>query len=420
MGKKSTQTTNNEPPRWAKPLFEQSAQEASRLYDSGSGFNVWEGQTIADPSSATSQGLQGLKSVASDPSLQNLSGSAVSGAQNVIGSGGWNPQTSSIYNFLSGAAGGGLNADTSGLSRVRSMNSGMLGAMGAYGNAAAGGLNSAAGQGFAGMFNQGGNPLASEINLQDTASGKYVREGNPYERAVFAQNAQDIADSVSQQFSGAGRYGSGAHQGVLAEEQGDYLNKAYSDAFNRERGLQMQANQMLDAAQGQRFGQGLSALQGLLGADTANAQTQLAGAGGLLNAGSNIFGNQLQQQQALFDANAQNASQQLAAGQAAGQTGQQALDTQLNYTQALPTTMQSSLFAPTAALQAGTIEDQMSQAQLNDDIRRFYENDMNEWTRLGALQAAAGGAAGPYGTSVTTTRQPFNPFGMLGGLMSFF
>lgn len=71
-------------------------------------------------------------------------------------------------------------------------------------------------------------------------------------------------------------------------------------------------------------------------------------------------------------------------------------------------------------LQAGAIEDQLRQSLLNDRIRAFYETDMRPWTRLGALQSAASGSAGPYGTVFQTMRQPVNPFGMLGGLAALF
>lgn len=555
MGKKSTQTTSNEPPRWARDLFVKSADEAERLYNSGSGFNVWEGQTIADPSAGTRGGIEGLLGIGDNANLQGLSDAAINQNQQLINQGGYNADLSGAatqfgqaatggndvsidpyrnlsstnqaiqnatgtfnqaarggldvsrgdlagiqaYNPLQRSAAGtmaygshgGLNVNPNMVQQVGAMNNLLSQGARGYSGAARGNLDSAAGLGFMGLLGMQPSQLSSEQNLQDFAQGRHMGQ-NTYESDAIRQQAQDLADQVALQYSGAGRYGSGAHTDTLVDSVGDFTNKAFGDQYNRERGMQFQANQMLDAAQGQRFGQGISALQGLLGADALNAQNRLAGmagmtgigtgardflqgqdlasagimrdnaaqqlgaAGQLAGVGSNVFGQQLARGQALTDlglANTQNQltgaqgllgagqsvldnqfrraagitdtrtanmDRQLAGAQGLATVGQGAMDTTLSGLSQLPTTMQSSLFAPTAQLQAGAIQDQYDQSILNDQIRQFYENDMNEWTRLGALQAAAGGAAGPYGTSVTTTRQPFNPFGFLGGLMSMF
>jgi hypothetical protein len=485
-GKSSTQTTSNEPPKWAKPLFVKSAGVAEDLFDSGSGFNVYDGQTIADHSAGTQAGLEGLLGVGSDPSLQNLSAGAIQGNTDLINSGGYNDQTAQAAGIFGDAGTGGLNTSLgyyqnapntnqavqgatntygqaaggqmgtsgAGIAGVNSFNPLQQGAAGVMGLGALGGLNSQAGQGYAGMFGTTGQPLSSERNLQSFADGSRMGE-NTYENEHIKTQARDLADQVAMQYSGAGRYGSGLHQDTLVDSVGDFQNKAYGDQFNRERGMQFDANRMLDAAQGQRFGQGLSSLQGLLssdmqnaglqmgaagqlgslggqvygqqmgqqqaltGLDQANRQLQLQGAQGLLGAGQSVLDNQFRQAGALTGTESGNMDRQLAGATALQGAGQSALDTQLQGFNALPSTMQSSLFAPTANMQAGAIQDQYDQSQLNDQIRQFYENDMQDWTRLGALQAAAGGAAGPYGTSTTTSKQPFNPMSMLGGLMSF-
>jgi hypothetical protein len=73
-----------------------------------------------------------------------------------------------------------------------------------------------------------------------------------------------------------------------------------------------------------------------------------------------------------------------------------------------------------AALQAGTFRQQQQQANLDAKKQAWTEKDMEAWTRLGALQAAATGSAGPYGMMQTTQNQPFNPLGLLGSLGSLF
>jgi hypothetical protein len=77
---------------------------------------------------------------------------------------------------------------------------------------------------------------------------------------------------------------------------------------------------------------------------------------------------------------------------------------------------QNRLEGAGATLQAGNIMDQQAQAQLSDDVNKFYAEDNQDWTRLGMLQSAAAGAAGPYGTQIATQRQPMNVGGLMTGL----
>lgn len=69
-----------------------------------------------------------------------------------------------------------------------------------------------------------------------------------------------------------------------------------------------------------------------------------------------------------------------------------------------------------ATLQAGTILDDQAQKLLSDRVAEWYAKDNEPWTRLGMLQSAAAGAAGPYGTQVATSRQPVGIGGILSGL----
>jgi hypothetical protein len=73
-----------------------------------------------------------------------------------------------------------------------------------------------------------------------------------------------------------------------------------------------------------------------------------------------------------------------------------------------------------SALQAGTFRQQQAQAIEDAKRQEWTEKDQEAWTRLGALQAAATGSAGPYGMMQTTQTQPFNALGLLGSLGSMF
>jgi hypothetical protein len=84
-----------------------------------------------------------------------------------------------------------------------------------------------------------GNPLvqSAQAQQQGTVGGQYLA-GNPMQDAVYGNVASKVLPSVTSQFSGAGRYGSNAHQNQLV----DQLTSAYapyaSQNYQFERGNQ--------------------------------------------------------------------------------------------------------------------------------------------------------------------------------------
>lgn len=279
-GKSSTTTTENKPPAWAKPLFELSAKDAASLYKKDKGFNVYEGDRVADMNNTQTDALRGL-----------------------------------------GNAGG----------RARDMDYNI--------------------SQFGQLANQAGGQTFAEQNLRGIAAGNSLMGDPLFQEMLDAQSAK-IADQANFAASAAGRYGSGMHTGVLAQNVGDFRRQAVLDNYSQERQRQLQANQMLDQGRFQRMGM----------------------EGDFLN-------------------------QQIAAGNQR---------------------LQNILMGDQSALQAGTIQQAQRQAEMDARMQAWKERDMEDWTRLGALQAAASGAAGPYGMSTMTQNQPFNPLGLLGTLGGLF
>lgn len=60
MGSSSTTKTETAPPEWSKAGYQQAGAEAQRLYNSGSGGNVYTGSTVAPLSGATTGGIEQL------------------------------------------------------------------------------------------------------------------------------------------------------------------------------------------------------------------------------------------------------------------------------------------------------------------------------------------------------------------------
>src|SRR5574343_704381 len=90
--------------------------------------------------------------------------------------------------------------------------------------------------------------------LMKTASGGMLG-GNPYLDEVLKTSSARAAYGVNGQFAGAGRYGSGAHTGVLADRLGGIETNARMQNYNTERQNQLNAAGILnnDAARAAAF-----------------------------------------------------------------------------------------------------------------------------------------------------------------------
>ncbi len=130
----------------------------------------------------------------------------------------------------------------------------------------------------------GASQQATQYN-SDVLSGKYM-QGNPFMQQMIDSSAGDIRENVNARMSQAGRYASGAHDGVVADEIGRmstamrYQN--YGDEMNR-------MGQAAQAAQGVTQGDNAQLLAGLgLGAELPYAgSNNLANSlGALFNGGT--------------------------------------------------------------------------------------------------------------------------------------
>jgi hypothetical protein len=100
--------------------------------------------------------------------------------------------------------------------------------------------------------------------LLNTAAGGNLG-ANPYLDSVLGTARNNAANAVNQQFSGAGRYGSGAHTGVLADKLGAIETQARYGDYEKERANQLNAAQLLSG-----YGLQGAGLAGQL--DSANLQ----------------------------------------------------------------------------------------------------------------------------------------------------
>ncbi|EJF79049.1 hypothetical protein MCO_00533 [Bartonella sp. DB5-6] len=108
------------------------------------------------------------------------------------------------------------------------------------------GLEQAAGQYNNPALTQWFNaPTQSASNLLNMAKGDWIGGNSKFNAAL--QNAlSKTSDAINQSMSGAGRYGSGAHTGVLADELGALATNAAAQQYNQDVHNMMNANQMID------------------------------------------------------------------------------------------------------------------------------------------------------------------------------
>lgn len=85
-----------------------------------------------------------------------------------------------------------------------------------------------------------GNPLLnqSQTYADNVMRGAFLNPStNPYLNNLFDTMSDKIKANVNSNFAQAGRYGSGAQTGVLADSLGNLANQVYADNYNRERAV---------------------------------------------------------------------------------------------------------------------------------------------------------------------------------------
>lgn len=89
--------------------------------------------------------------------------------------------------------------------------------------------------------------------LNPMAAGDMLVKNNPFTQAVVDRTGEQMSHQINEMAGASGRYGSGAHQGVLAREIGDMANQAYSNDYNNERRYMQDAiGSIFNAGQMQR------------------------------------------------------------------------------------------------------------------------------------------------------------------------
>lgn len=195
---KQTTTGTSEPWKEAQPALKTGLSDATSLYKSGQGFQPYTGSTVVPYADQTMAGMN---------AIQNQATGAL---------GGNNPMQQPL-DFYSGLYGqGGLSADQRGVAD----------------------------------------------QWRNTASGAEMNNTSPYFEDVLQRSLGDARTGVDLSISGAGRYGSGNHTGVLADRLGGISSQARLGEYMNQQGR-------MDTARGNLAGLGQQGITNLFGAGSA-------------------------------------------------------------------------------------------------------------------------------------------------------
>ena len=306
----STQTTTVDIPDWLENEMKTIAGDASALYKGGYGPQYYPGSTNVP-----------------------FNAYEIAGQNAIAGLAGTNELNPRAYDTFAGIM------DRGGVSP------------GMYANT--GGLESIA---------RGGTQVTTAPQYQGLLGS--IEGGNPQFQKMLADQSQRIADDANAQFTKAGRYGSGAHTGVLTDRIGELQTRSMAEQYNK---------------------------------DIAN---QLAGLQGLSNVqATNI--------KSMGDAGLELSKLHQDAQQRAAQTAA-----------ATPTLAGTRYDDAGRLLQLGGMLSTEDSEILTDAIKRFEFEQAQPWSNVGRLaQALQGMNTGQTTTQVSQLPQPSAMQGILGGGM---
>lgn len=228
----TTTNTTAKPYPGSVPLIDRGIKDAFRLYKNGIGNQVDTSSHVVPMSTYDTQAYGNLTDIAN----QNSGNKGLQGnLQAIINKGGFN-------NYQSGAL-GNLQRQLQGL-------------------------------GPNGLSNAQDDSLK---NYRQLANSDYNFNSNPGAQGVLDASIRDATDAVNLNAAAAGRYGSGTHEGVLAQKIGDLSNNFRYNDFNNFLGRQ-------DAANANMASLGQQGVQNRQGISSSLFNAGQAGLGNMTNA----------------------------------------------------------------------------------------------------------------------------------------
>lgn len=370
--KQQTTTQSNEPWSGAQGPLNTALTGAVAEYNKG--LQPYTGSTVVQWSPHTNQAVDNLENITE----QNGLGSAYGWTnQDILNSGGLSAtQRNTMQNYQSIADQGGYNNDT-----LRASNA-LQGVIDSQGytypqlEALTGYRSTVSGGGFNNPQNE------AMANVRNLANSQYAI--SPELQRVLDAQATKVSDAVNLNAAGAGRYGSGSNQTLLARNVGDLANSTIYNDYTNFLGRRDAANNNLFSMGQTGQGNVASALGNMSAIGQQSAGNMANAAAGLGNLGNTAINNR---SNAL--GNVANLSQQ----------GFNNLPAAYN-----------NLKQPSLDLMnVGAMSEDLAQRQMNDQLRIFNEQQNLPRQNVEWLNAIASGA-GSLGGTQRTSQPGTNPF----------
>lgn len=344
-GTQQTQTqTGVKPYKNSVPLINMALNDAMRAYRQGGQVDTTS--HVVPMSNQTQQSYNGIMNVANQQA--NGRNGITSQMQDIIGNGGFNDRQNGAMNNMSRQLNQlGANGLSGGQDR----------AMGVYGRQ----LNRLGADGLTGVQDR------VMQNYGELANSNYNPNANPGAQGVLNSAIRDTRNAVNLNAAAAGRYGSGVHEGVLADKVGDLSSNFRYNDFNNWLGRRDSANSNMASLSQQGLGNTQGLAQGMASLGQQGVQNRQGLSSGLFNAAQAGIGN-------------------------------------------MNTAYQSALqpFQSMAGVGAG-YED-LARRTMDDRLRIFNETQNAPWQNIGNLLNVANLGGQYNATNSTTTAPGPNPF----------
>jgi hypothetical protein len=410
----TTQTTVNPTQAAQLPYLQQGWGAAQSLYNDQPVMPYYPGATMAPWNPAVQQGYQDIYNTGAGSVAQGLQPNAT-GAFNTALTGGYGVNNSPAYGAYQSFA-QGTNPNQQNLFNLQNtaLNAGnyYANAVGGYADPLMQYANAAAG-GNLGLSALGGVAQGQGAGMQQLAqtAGGYYLNSNPYLAAMVQAAADPVtrnyqtatAPQADYAFANAGRYGSGAMAGLrstneqnLGKVLADQSAGLYGQNYSNERARQDAAASSyagLQAQAGQGYGNLYNAGLGLGMQGAVNAANVMGQAGNQYSQGLT---------------SAQNAINQLMASQQYGATGlqsgyQSGNSAALSALGQYPQFAQAQFIPARSALEAGQGLTAMNQAEIADQMKRYYGEQSAPWDTLAKYMSSIG----QYTSGSNTQTSPY-------------
>jgi len=364
-------------------------QQALWLYQQGYGMTPYPGSTYVPMSDASRSALAGIEALAAaqGPALAG----ALNTAQQAAASGGITPEMSAAMAPLASIAGGQYSVGSQGLyDQIFGQAAQPSAAQNYLAGLASGTEGIGTGGMFADIFAEAGVPAAAAQYLTATARGDYLAEPNPYLQTMIDDRSVAIANQVKDVYSGMGRYGSSALDRDLTDRLAQFQAGVLSENYEAERARQMQAAQLIDAANRQRLDARYQAALGRTNVDAANIENRIGAARSIDQSQGDFLGAQLSAAGGYTNAQSADIGNIFGASSTLADIYAGGMNRALSAANAIPGLGQAQYAPATWLAQVGAARESDRAAQLADLVARYNYQQQAPMEMLNWLKAISG------------------------------